>query len=231
MTFYWKHEFHSFITIGCTCDSLHISLEVTCPCSIGAFIESNNEMMEFGLVGDVVSIIWTFNFAQNFSNSFNLWSLKYSHALSNAMYASRIMNKTIVLWSFRIVTFFKVDATIFIIVFAWVQMVHLKILWVLKEKFIAFELGGWIVSMGRTHIKTFRVFLCWYLQLLLSSHIQNVIWNYSKCYTMSKPKWSFTYNDNRNTRATLPHNKMQKLTLYTKPHKNLHTCSWECVEI
>ncbi len=183
-------------------------------------------MMEFGLVGDVVGIIWTFNFAQNFSNSFNLWSLKYSHALSNAMYAWKI----IVLWSFRIATFFKVAVTIFIIVFAWVQMVHLEILWVLKEKFNAFELGDWIVAMGRRDIKSFHAFLCWHLQLLLSSHIQNITWNYSKWYTISKPKWSFIYNDNRNPRATLPHNKMQKLTLYTKRHNNLNTCSWECVE-
>jgi hypothetical protein len=58
-------------------------------------------------------------------------------------------------------------------------------------------------------------FLCWCFQLSLSSHIQNITWKYSKWYTMSKLKWSPTYNGKKNSNLT---------------HKNLHTTS-DCVRI
>ncbi len=44
---------------------------------------------------------------------------------------------------------------------------------------------------------------------------QEVIFGYSK--------WSLTYNETKNPSPTLPYNKMKKLPLCTKTHKNLST--------
>jgi hypothetical protein len=74
-----------------------------------------------------------------------------------------------------------------------------------------------------------HVFLYWCLQLSLLSHMQNITWKYPKWYTKSKPKWSFIYNENKHPNPTLPHHKMQIITLCTK-HKKLYIIV-ECVKI
>lgn len=58
-TCYWKHELHSFITPSRTCDFLGISL-ITCPYSINVFVELDNGVIKFGLVGNVIGTIFSF---------------------------------------------------------------------------------------------------------------------------------------------------------------------------
>jgi hypothetical protein len=63
----------------------------------------------------------------------------------------------------------------------------------------------WIFFFMSRNYENYYLFLCQHLQLLLSSHIQNIIWKYFEYYSKFESKWLFTYKENTNSNPTFSH--------------------------